>query len=86
MAKKTESKPDKLNAVIKGVNLWALSGEIGFKLTLPLLIFMLVGIKIDKTFNTTPLFILVGLGVSMLSSAYLVYQIIQKINSESKSK
>jgi hypothetical protein len=62
------------------INLLALSGEIGIKLSLPLLILMLFGIWIDKRLNTLPLFTLAGAGLALATSSYMIYKMITQIN------
>jgi hypothetical protein len=60
------------------VNLLALSGEIGLKLAIPLLIFMLIGIKLDRSAHTTPLFMLLGVGLAVTVSTIMIAQMIRR--------
>lgn len=62
------------------LNLLALSGEIGIKLAIPLLTFMLIGIWLDKKYNTLPLFMLVGAGLALADSTYMIYKMIKRVN------
>jgi F0F1-type ATP synthase assembly protein I len=64
------------------INLIALCSEIGFKLAIPLLIFLLLGIKLDKSFSTLPLFTVIGILLSFTVSAFLIYQMIQMVNKK----
>jgi F0F1-type ATP synthase assembly protein I len=50
----------------------ALSGEIGLKLAVPLVILMLTGIKLDRALHTTPLFILLGIALSLTASIIMI--------------
>ncbi len=63
-----------------GINLWSLAGELGIKLALPLVVFMLIGIKVDHALHTTPLFIILGILLAMATSVYFVYDLIKRAN------
>ncbi|HSH31972.1 MAG TPA: AtpZ/AtpI family protein [Candidatus Saccharimonadales bacterium] len=58
----------------------AISGEIGVKLALPLVVFMLAGIKLDKASGTTPLFMLMGIGLAMTASVIMIARMIARVN------
>jgi F0F1-type ATP synthase assembly protein I len=73
---------DKSNDVASGVRLWSLASEIGFKIAVPLLVFMLVGIWLDRTLNSKPIFMLFGVLLALASSAFLVAQMIKAANEE----
>lgn len=83
VAKKTPRQSTPSDDIYKSFNLWAISGEIGLNLAIPLLIFMLIGIKIDKALNTTPLFMLAGILLSASISSYLIYRMIKRVNQDS---
>ncbi len=72
------------NNLAEDINLWSIAGEIGVKLALPLVVFMLTGIQLDRYFQTTPRFMFVGILLAFSSSAYLVYTIIKRVNREPK--
>ncbi len=61
------------------VSLLALSGEIGWKLALPLLGFMIIGIKLDRSLHTTPLLMLLGIGLSLTTSVILIARMIARV-------
>lgn len=65
-------------------NLVALSGEIGLNLALPLVIFMIIGIKMDWAAHTTPLFMLLGVALSLSTSIILIARMISRVNRSSR--
>ncbi len=73
---------DQSQAVLSSARLWSLASEIGFKIAVPLVIFLLIGISLDKWLHTLPLFMIVGMLLSFASSSYLVYQIVVEVNRE----
>lgn len=87
MLDKTARKPkDKMtgNDLADTINLWSIASELGVKFAVPLVIFMLIGIKVDRTLQTTPLFMIAGVVLSMALSVYFVYDILKRVNKESK--
>lgn len=64
------------------LNLWALSGEIGIILALPLVVLIIAGVKLDKYLGTTPLFIILAMIVSAVSSTILIARKIKRMNNE----
>lgn len=56
-----------------------LLGEIGFVIAVPLVVFLLIGRWIDIRLQTNILFTLLGMGVSLATSTYIIYKKIQKI-------
>lgn len=58
-------------------NLWLMAGEIGIILAVPLVFLLLAGIKLDARFDTSPLFTITGMLVSVIIS---VIAIAHKIN------
>lgn len=64
---------------MKTVNVWALAGEIGLLLALPLVILVPLAVKLDKTLNTVPLFIIGSLIISMVISTLAVQRKIKRI-------
>jgi F0F1-type ATP synthase assembly protein I len=59
----------------------SLVGQLGFQIAVPLVIFTLIGKKLDNHFGTLPLFLLTAMGLAMVVSSYQVYKIIKKVNS-----
>ena len=56
----------------------ALVFELGYTIAVPLVLFALGGRFIDRHFGTSPLFLLVGIFLSLIGSSYLIYKIIRK--------
>lgn len=65
--------------IIKTVNVWALSGEIGLLLALPLVILVPLAVKLDKAVGTVPLFIIGSLFLSMIISTLAVARKIRRV-------
>lgn len=63
------------------LNLWALSGELGLLIAVPLVFFVIVGVKIDKWLNTLPLFIIIGMVLAGVVSAVAVARKIKRVTS-----
>lgn len=61
------------------LNVWALAGEVGIIITLPLVVFILIGIRIDRALNTTPLFIICALFLSLITSTIALYRKIKRL-------
>lgn len=64
---------------MKILNVWALAGEIGFLLALPLVILVPLAVKLDKMLNTLPLFIIGSLILSMIISMVAVSRKVKAI-------
>lgn len=73
--------PAKLKPLIMNLNLWALSGELGLLIALPLVVFVLVGIKLDRWLGTLPLFIIVGMVLAGMVSTIAVARKIKRVTS-----
>ncbi len=71
----------------------SLSFELGYLIAIPIIAFALIGRLIDKRYDTSPWFLLVGIIVSIIVSTWIVYLKTTKILSgiekearESKNK
>lgn len=53
--------------------------ELGYVIAIPLVVCALGGRAIDRIFETSPLFLLLGIFSSMIISAYFVYYKMQQI-------
>ena len=62
--------------------------ELGYSISIPLVIFTLGGRFLDRKFETSPWLLLTGLFVSIIITLYIVYQKTMKIikNQESQDK
>jgi len=58
----------------------AMLGELGFIIALPLVISVIIGVFLDKKFNTTPLFIICGVFVAVAASSISIGRKISKLN------
>jgi ATP synthase protein I len=59
--------------------LLSLVGQIGWTVSLPLVILIILGFFLDQKFATKPLFTLIGLGGGILLSLGFLYQLIKKL-------
>jgi hypothetical protein len=57
----------------------SLVGQLGFIIALPAALFAYGGAILDRQLGTSPLFILLGLGLAIVSSSLWVYRFVQKI-------
>lgn len=55
-------------------------GELGFIIAIPLIVTILAGIWLDKKFNTTPFFIIVGILLSITTSSIAIGRKIKQLN------
>jgi len=53
-----------------------LGSEIGFLISLPLISFLLLGIFLDKKFNTFPLFLISSVILSLIVTIFNIYHLI----------
>lgn len=63
-------------------NIWfalGIIGQVGFIIAVPVAILAYFGAKIDKLYHTTPLFILSGMGLSILISSMAIYYKIKRL-------
>lgn len=66
------------------LNVWSLASELGFLIAIPLVIFILIGVKLDKTFGTTPLFIILGMILAFVLSATSIVRKVKKLDKMNK--
>lgn len=57
-------------------------GQIGFIIAVPVAIFAYFGAKFDKTYHTSPMFLISGIGLSMLISGLTIYYKIKRIEGK----
>lgn len=70
----------------KTVNVWALAGEIGLLLALPLVILVPLAVKVDRFLGTLPLFVIGSLIVSMIISTIAVSRKVKRITSPDRGR
>ncbi len=68
-----QSQKEKFDAV----NVYSLVGQVGYTITIPLILCLVGGILVDNRFQTKPLFTLVGLFLGMSTSFYSLYRLIK---------
>ena len=56
--------------------------ELGFIISLPLLAMVLIGVKLDRWLEKSPLFLIIGIGIAALVSTILVAQKVRKAAQE----
>lgn len=52
--------------------------EIGFEISVPLVIFVILGVYIDRRLNTLPLFLLLGIFISLLTTTFALTKVMKK--------
>lgn len=57
----------------------SLAGQLGYMIAIPAVIGAAGGAYLDKRFETSPLFILIGLGIAITSSSYWIWMLIKRI-------
>lgn len=67
------------------LNTWqmmSMFGQIGFIIAIPVAILAYFGHKLDVRLNTSPLFILSGMGISLFISSLGIYRMIKKVEEK----
>jgi len=64
--------------------MWGLVGSLGFIIAVPLVVAVLVGVAIDRSLHTTPLFIFVSLGISFLISSVAIVRKVRAVQSNTR--
>lgn len=62
-----------------GINLLELGLQFGLIIALPLILFIGIGLYLDKHYQTVPLFIILGLFIALGISTYALYKKINDI-------
>jgi len=60
----------------------SLVGQVGWTVAVPLIVFILIGVFLDKQFGTKPAFIFAGLGLGILVSFYSLYKLLKPFMSK----
>lgn len=55
--------------------------DLGYTIAIPLIFFALGGRLLDRKFETSPLFLLVGIFAALAASGYGIYKKVQSIQS-----
>lgn len=56
--------------------------ELGFIISLPLLVMVVIGVRLDRWLEKSPLFLLIGIFIAALFSTLLVVQKVKKASQE----
>jgi F0F1-type ATP synthase assembly protein I len=75
-----EEKKQEKDALTKS-DLISFAFEVGGSIALPLVILALGGRLLDKHFDTSPLFLILGLLLSLISTAYLISKKVKKFSN-----
>jgi len=70
-------------------NFWYLFStfsQIGFIIAIPAALFAYFGHKLDIKFDTSPLFLISGIGIAIFVSCFAIYQMIKKIEKNDTTK
>lgn len=65
----------------KTANVWALAGEIGLLLALPLVILVPLAVKADRSLGTLPLFVIGSLVLALVISTIAVARKVKRVKS-----
>jgi F0F1-type ATP synthase assembly protein I len=70
---------------MKKNNIWfvfSTLSQVGLVIAVPVAVFAYFGAKMDRFYHTTPLFMISGMGLSLLVSSLLIYRMIKKIEEK----
>lgn len=77
MDKTNLNEPKKIDTA--SINLVGTSVEVGLILAIPLVIFVIIGVKLDTLFDTKPLFILVSMAFAALLSSLTIWRKVRRL-------
>ncbi len=63
----------------KKIKVWSLAFQIGYTIAIPIIVFALIGRFADKYLNTSPIFLLLGILISIFVSSFIVYKKVGEI-------
>lgn len=52
--------------------------EVGYEISIPLVLFVILGVWVDRKLNTLPLFLLLGIFVSLITTSFAIAKVIKK--------
>lgn len=78
----TSEKPDPVRRSSNLPLLLSIGFELGYLIALPAVIGAFGGAYLDKRWATSPLFLLVGLGLAILTSSLWVWRLIRRLNQD----
>jgi len=56
--------------------------DIGWKVSLPLVFLVIIGSLLDSQFGTKPLFIIIGIMISVIITAYFFYRLYKQMSKD----
>lgn len=65
---------------IKDLHIFDTAMSLGWQISLPVVIGGILGVMVDKFFQTKPIFIFIFIGLGMILSIYSVLQAVKKIS------
>ena len=77
--KPNETPEMKSNDKSKEFRAWALAGELGYTIAIPIVVLALLGRLADKAWGTAPWLMLLGIILSIATSSYLIYKKVKDI-------
>ena len=63
----------------EGIHFIPMIIEVGFDISIPLLLFVLLGVWADKQFHSSHFFLFLGIGLSLFSSSMALYKAYKKL-------
>ncbi len=76
---KIMEKDQEKKEVLKNFKAWALAGELGYIIAVPIVAFALIGRFADKAWGTSPWLLLAGILISIIISSWLIYKKVREI-------
>jgi F0F1-type ATP synthase assembly protein I len=58
--------------------------EVGYEISIPLVLFVILGVWIDKKLGTLPLFLLLGIFISLITTSLAIAKVIKKYLKDTK--
>ena len=76
----TQKEPqNETTSEIKNLNLTRLALELGFSISIPLVGLALIGKLLDRTYDSSPLFLITGILLSLFVSIALIYRKVKDV-------
>jgi len=75
---------EKNSKIISKIAVYSSLFEVGWRVSIPLVLFVVLGSFLDKKFASSPLFLFLGIFFSLFTSGYGIYKVYKGISKESK--
>lgn len=76
---KTPEESGSKNDKVQNFRAWALAGELGFTIAIPIIALALLGRLADRYFGTAPWLLLAGILISIFISSWLIYRKVREV-------